>query len=137
MELRDQMDGVVSTARGFTELIAYEFSQNHEAHRLAAERIEQGMMTSGDLLLSMNSWPVENDTHINQREEIQHREVLEDGLRSLSTVLGKMSDCDSLWSRAGVAIGFKEGTPSHISNSIEIYKDLYQQCGLIALDKAE
>ena len=135
MELREQMNGVVSAARGFTEHIAYEFSQDREEHRQAAEQIEQALLSSGDLLLSINSWPAEKDVPTGSERKTQQRTALEDGLRSLAVVLQKKSNCDSEWSNAGAVIRLQEESPSHVGNSIDIYKELYQCCRLIALCK--
>jgi hypothetical protein len=127
MELKSRMKTIVSSARGFTEMIAYEFSQDREEHMQAAEKIERAIMSSGDLLLSVSSWPRETDASVKNNNAQQSRKALENGLLSLAAALGgKIEPANT--SEKELTGKLKDTMPSYIANSISIYRDLDSQC---------
>jgi multidrug resistance protein MdtO len=87
MELRNKMQLQANTARGFAEMIPYEFSHEREQHIQASEKIKDAIASSEDLLLSMNSWPHEGAPGFDDAAVRQSRAELENGLRSLAAVL--------------------------------------------------
>lgn len=132
MELKSRMSTIVSSARGFTEVIAYEFSQDREEHMRAAEKIERAMMSSGDLLLSVNSWPHETDASVINNNAQQSRASLENGLLTLAAALGgKIESADKPGQKAPPG-KLTDTMPSYIANSISIYRDLDAQCHELA-----
>jgi multidrug resistance protein MdtO len=130
MELKNRMEAIVSSARGYTELITYELSQHRAEHMQSAENIEQAMLNSGNLLLSVSSWPLETTDTAQDHGLDESRDLLERGLRSLAAALDNDGE-------SGVRPGKDNahllseipGTaPSYISNSAEIYRELQKQC---------
>jgi hypothetical protein len=70
------MEHTVGTARGFAEMMAYEFGRERELDVQTSEKIEQAISSSGDLLLSINSWPHEIDSDSNSVYARQLRTAL-------------------------------------------------------------
>jgi len=132
MELKSMMEVTVSSARGFTELIAYEFSQHRDEHKLAAEKIEQAMLSSGDLLLSVSGWPHEVDSAENEDRVNQRRIALQDGLRALAAGLQPALGEKTKVVEAELLDHAQNETLPYLSNSTEIYKELHARCAEIA-----
>ncbi|MDR3723408.1 MAG: FUSC family protein [Terracidiphilus sp.] len=131
MELKSRMETIVSSARGFTEVITYEFSTEREEHMRAAEKIERAIMTSGDLLLSISSWPREADDSVMGNHAQQSRSALKSGLLSLAAVLGDRIGPPDIPEK-GLTGKPKNSIPSYIENSLSIYRDLDSQCRKLA-----
>ena len=125
-DLRSRMEQTVATARGFAELMVYEFSREREQHVQTSESIERAISSSGNLLLSVNSWPSEagpENTHVEQL-----RTSLEKHLRTISAALvqrGSFADSD-------VHPAATAKAPSYVRNSVEIYQELRLECYEIA-----
>ena len=125
-DLRSRMEQTVATARGFAELMVYEFSREREQHVQTSESIERAISSSGNLLLSVNSWPSEagpENTHVEQL-----RTSLEKHLRTISAALvqrGSFADSD-------VHPAATAEAPSYVRNSVEIYQELRLECYEIA-----
>ena len=137
MELKSQMENIVSTGHGFTELIAYEFTQHREEHMQAAERIEQAMLSSGDLLLSVGSWPLETSSEATDESIRLWRKTLETGIRAEAAALDQNAKYSYGTKKDEVVLAELHtqlpGTlPAYIRNSAEIYQELHQQCCKIA-----
>jgi multidrug resistance protein MdtO len=135
IELRNKMEHLVSTARGFAEMMMYEFSRDRESHLETSEKIESAISSSGDLLLSISSWPRESSSDAIDGCAQQSRTMLENGLRFLAAALERNSGSggkpegnrEELSGQVPVAV------PIYINNSLEIFSELQQQCGAIAL----
>jgi multidrug resistance protein MdtO len=134
MELRNKMQRQANAARGFAEMIPYEFSQEREQHIQASEKINTAIASAEDLLLSMNSWPHEGGTGFDDASVRQSRAALENGLRSLAAILQRNAESEVKPEvEDGKLFGqLADAAPSYIGNSIEIYKELQLQCGEIA-----
>jgi multidrug resistance protein MdtO len=135
IELRERMERLVESARGFAEMMQYEFSRKREQHVQISEEIEQAISISGDLLLSINSWPHESNFEENNSLAQQSRTALETGLHSLSDAL--IEKPDSVEETPVQPFHLPEAAPLHIANTLSIYNDLTQQCRQIALSYAE
>jgi hypothetical protein len=81
------MEHLVGTARGYAEMMAYEFSREREQHVETSEKIERAISNSGDLLLSITNWPHKVGSEFRDDSAQQSRTALEDGLRSLAAAL--------------------------------------------------
>ena len=134
MELRNRMEHTVATARGFAELTAYEFSRKREQHVGISDKIERAISSSGDLLLSINSWPHEVGPEAHAIVAEQSRMALEDGLRAVAAALERKSEPDGKPEGDGARIfgQIPRDAPPYIRNSVEIYRELQLQCCEIA-----
>jgi multidrug resistance protein MdtO len=129
MEFKMRMDGIVSAARGCTEFITYEVSQDKDAHVQAANSIEEAMWSSGDLVLSVASWPPHSVIASENEQMAQTRAVFEKGLRSLSgSVLPPSEREDEPQGGEQPEERIPEGVPPYIKNSVGIYQELCRQC---------
>jgi len=131
MELKSQMESIASSARGYTELISYEFTQNREAHILAADKIEQAMLSAGDLQLSISSWPLQTGSEATDSSIRQWRKTLTTGFRVAASTLERKHSHTTKEDDEALAELLSPPTdtlPPYIKNSAEIYRDLYQQC---------
>jgi multidrug resistance protein MdtO len=126
-DLRNRMEQTVATARGFAELMVYEFSSERKQHVQTSEKIELAISISGNLLLSVSSWP--SDTGSESTPVEQLRASLERHLRSIAAALeqnGSFADTD-------VHAAATAEAPSYVRNSVEIYEKLRLQCCEIAV----
>ena len=125
-DLRSRMEQTVATARGFAELMVYEFSREREQHVQTSESIERAISSSGNLLLSVTSWPNEADSENTHVEQL--RTSLEGHLRTIAAALeqrGSFTDTD-------VHPAATAEAPSYVRNSVEIYQELRLECCEIA-----
>ena len=132
IELKSMMEVTVNSTRSFTELIAYEFSQHRDEHMLAAEKIEQAMLSSGDLLLSVSGWPQEPDSAENEEQVNRRRTALQAGLRSLAAVL-KPDPYEKTEGVEAKLLDQAQDVPlPYLRNSTELYQELHARCREIA-----
>ena len=131
MELKEQMGLAIGSARGFAELVPFEFSPHREVHVLRCEKIEQAIWRAGDLVLSVSSWPpnaVSADCARQARTAIVERlPVLAEAIEQQGHTHGKPLQKDvELCAAAPGAV------PPYVDKSLAIYKELYLQCAEIA-----
>ncbi|WP_420236108.1 FUSC family protein [Telmatobacter bradus] len=132
MEFKDQMGHLVKSARGFSELILFEFSSDRAKHTQACEKIEQAMWSSGDLFLSINSWPHGTASANCVR---QSQKALENRLRLLAMAMEQKAKSDQpKGNGTELCCEFLLALPPYIENSIAIYQELYMQCSAITAE---
>lgn len=131
MELKEQMGRMTNSARGFAELILFEFSSDREKHSQSCEQIAQAMISSGDLLLSIGSWPSDADAAACAR---QSRMALAERLRALAGAIEQRGQQEGKpqQDEAELCALFPHAVPPYIENSVIIYKELHMQCAKIA-----
>jgi len=133
MELKSQMGRLVGTARGFAERILFEFSPERKKHTQSCEKIEQAMLSSGDLLLSFSSWPKDASSADCAR---QSRTALAERLRALAESIEQRTQLEDKprQKEAELYAEFPPAVPPYIENTVAIYKELRLQCAEIAAD---
>ncbi|HVJ07259.1 MAG TPA: FUSC family protein [Acidisarcina sp.] len=134
VEMRDEMERTVISARALAELITYEFGQNREQDIQISEKIQRAISSSGNLLLSIIHWH-ESGIPLTDASLEQSQIALENGLRSLSALVGqnqlpaaKPGEGAELLPRHA-----PQAMPPSIEKSFDLYRELDLQCRSIVL----